>query len=147
MKKVFYLSTLIVLLFTFLSFAQPKDAYLYEFLGKSKGQITNVWGNPEKVDIDKSGYVVWRYSNDHGAVRTFYFYDGSVKMTGSVIFIKDYDYAVSVWMNLTENLETQGFWVDTTAKSVTTVTNGKVYVDCRISKNRANYSISLLAYR
>ena len=147
MKKLLNYSILIMLLFTLVSFAQPKDSYLYKFLGKSKGQITKVWGDPEQVDIDKSGYVVWYYTYNYDVVRTFYFYDSYVEMAGSVIFIKDYDYAVGVWIKLAENFESLGFAPYSKNKSVITVTNGRVYIDCRISKNPADYSITLLAYR
>jgi hypothetical protein len=147
MKKLLSFSILIMLLFTLVSFAQPKDAYLYEFLGKSKGQITNIWGNPERVDIDRSGYVVWYYTYNYDVIRTFYFYDSYVERAGSVIFINDYEYARALWIKLAENFETLGFIPYSKNKSVITVTNGRVYIDCRISKNTADYSIALLAYR
>ena len=146
MKK-FLITTLFVVILSFLTLAQTRSSYLYEFLGKSKGEITKIWGSPEQVTVDKSGYVVWYYTYS-GAVRTFYFYGSYVELCGSVIVVDSYDYAAQVADALAEKFTEQGFYVYEARSDVTILSNGRVFIDVQFGKYSYNqYSISLLTYR
>ena len=142
MKKLMILGTMLILLCAFISFGQSKNADPYKFLDKSKEQITQIWGDPEKVDIDKLGYVLWHYSHSTNVDRIFYFSNNYVEIAKDIIYTSDNEYATNTETGFVRRFKIQGFWEDSHNKSVIIVTNGKVNIDITIIGNR----IIIIAY-
>jgi len=115
-------------------------------LGLSSNTIQQIWGYPERTEINSEGYVLWYYTYEY-AERIFYFDGNYVEMSQSILVVNSYDYAKQLADDVDTFFASEGFWIVSQQQNRVIFTNGMVNIVAQVTLYNKSYIFQLLAYR